>query len=108
MPNKLLPGFQLLKFEPKFRDVFNVVHKWLKRNFKYDGYNVVPIHTCLSGNGVTDKSCLVKVIYNSISKTLLYHCKDQKDKKFFYLDLREYRNISGKYRWKHHSFRSWK
>ena len=29
----------------------------------------------LSGSGGTCKSHLVKVIYNAISKTLLYHCK---------------------------------
>ena len=30
----------------------------------------------VSGSGETNKSHLVKVIYNAISKTLLYHCKD--------------------------------
>ena len=30
----------------------------------------------VSGSGETDKSHLVKAIYNAISKALLYHCKD--------------------------------
>ena len=30
----------------------------------------------LSGSGGAGKSYLVKVIYNAISKTLLYHCKN--------------------------------
>ena len=34
------------------------------------------MHLFLSGSGGTDKSYLVKVICNAISKTLLYHCKD--------------------------------
>ena len=34
------------------------------------------MHIFLSGNGGTGKSHLVKVKYNTISKTLLYHCKD--------------------------------
>ena len=34
------------------------------------------MHIFLSCSGVTAKSHLVKVIYNAISKTLLYHCRD--------------------------------
>ena len=34
------------------------------------------MHIFISGSGGTDKSHLVKVIYNAILKTLLYHCKD--------------------------------
>ena len=34
------------------------------------------MHIFLSGSGVTGKSHLVKVIYNAISTTLLYHCQD--------------------------------
>ena len=34
------------------------------------------MHLFPSGSGGTDKSHLVKVICNAISKTLLYHCKD--------------------------------
>ena len=69
------------------REVFNVVHSWSKDYLKYDGHNIAPIHIFLSGSGGTGKSHLVKVIYNAISKTLLYHCKDLE---FFYLDLQEY------------------
>ena len=54
--------------------VFNVVHRWVKNYVKYNGHKSV--HIFLSGSGGTDKSHLVKVICNSISKTFLYHCKD--------------------------------
>ena len=37
---------------------------------------VQPVHIFLSGNGGTGKSHLVRVIYNAIFKTLLYHCKN--------------------------------
>ena len=42
----------------------------------YNGHNVEPIHIFPSGSGGTDKSHSVKVIYNALSKTLPYHCKD--------------------------------
>ena len=60
----------------KQREVFNVVHTWAKDYVKYNGHNVQPVHIFLSGSGGTGKSHLVKVIYNAISKTLLYHSKD--------------------------------
>ena len=53
-----------------------MVHKWTKEHVKCNGHNVEPIHIFLSGSGGTGKSNLVKVIYNAISKTLLYPCKD--------------------------------
>ena len=34
------------------------------------------MHIFLLGTGGTGESQLVKLIYNSIQKTLLYHCKD--------------------------------
>ena len=74
----------------KQREVFNVIHEWVKGNVKYDWHNIEPIHIFLSGSRGTDKSCLVKVIYTVISKTLLYHCKDPKNGEFFYLDLQKY------------------
>ena len=43
---------------------------------KYNGHNVEPVDIFLSGSGGTGKSHLVKVIYNVISKTLLYHSID--------------------------------
>ena len=60
----------------KQREVFNAVHTWAKDYVKYNGHNVQPVHIFLSGSGGTGKSHLVKVIYNAISKTLLYHSKD--------------------------------
>ena len=47
-----------------------------ERVCKCNGHNVEPIHIFLSGRGGTGKSHLVKMIYNAISKTLLYYCKD--------------------------------
>ena len=57
----------------KQREVFNVVHNRAKDYAKCNGHNVEPVYIFLSGTG---KSHLVKVIYNALSKTLLYHCKD--------------------------------
>ena len=53
-----------------------MVHTWVNNYVKYDGHDVEPVHIFLSGSGGTGKSHLVKVIYNAISNTLLYHCKD--------------------------------
>ena len=60
----------------KQREVFNVVHNRAKDYAKCNGHNVEPVYIFLSGSGSTGKSHLVKVIYNAILKTLLYHCKD--------------------------------
>ena len=54
-----------------------VVHKCAKDYVKYDGHGVEPVHIFLSDSGGTEKFHLVKVIYNDISKTLFYHCKDR-------------------------------
>ena len=53
-----------------------MVHTWAKDYVKYDGYDVEPVHLFLSGSCGTGQSHLVKLIYNAISKTLLYRCKD--------------------------------
>ena len=63
----------------KQREDFNVVHTCAtcaKNNVKYDGDDVEPLYIFLSGSGGTGKSHLVKVIYNAITKTLFYHCKE--------------------------------
>ena len=60
----------------KQREVSNVVHTWARNDVKYDGHSIEPVHIFLSGSGETGKSHLVKVIYNAISKTFLYYCKD--------------------------------
>ena len=60
----------------KQREVFNVVYKWTKDYVKCNGHNVEPVYIFFSDSGGTGKSHLVKVIYNAISKTLLYHFKD--------------------------------
>ena len=70
----------------KKRKVFNVVHTWANRNYvNYDGHDLELVHIFLSGSGGTSKSHLVKVIYNAISETLLYHCKDLRKPRVFLL-----------------------
>ena len=56
-----------------------MVHTWAKDYVIYDAHNAEPIHVFFSGSGGTGKSHLVKVIYNAISKTLLYICKDPEE-----------------------------
>ena len=77
---QILPDGEIAKsvnsLNSKQREVFNVVHKWAKDYVKCNGHNFEPVYIFLSGIGGTGKSHLVKVIYNAISKTLLYHCKD--------------------------------
>ena len=77
---KILPDNDIAEginsLNSKQRDVFNVVHTWARDYVKYNGHNVEPVHIFLSGSKTTGKSHLVKVIYNAISKTLLYHSKD--------------------------------
>ena len=62
-----------------------MVNTWAKNFVKYDGQDVEPVHIFLLGSGGTGKSNLVKVIYNAISKTLLYHCKDTEKPKVLLL-----------------------
>ena len=53
-----------------------MVHTWAKDHVKHDGHNVEPMHIFLTSSGGTDKSYLqINLIYNAISKALLYHCK---------------------------------
>ena len=77
---EILPDDEIAKainsFNSKKREVFNVVHTWAKDYVIYDAHDVEPVHVFLSDSGGTGKSHLVKVIYNTISKTLLYDCKD--------------------------------
>ena len=56
-----------------------MIHTWAKDYVIYDAHNAEPIHVFFSGSGGTGKSHLVKVIYNAISKTLLYICKDPEE-----------------------------
>ena len=53
-----------------------MIHTLAKYYVQHNGYKVKHIRVILSGTWGTDKSHLVKVIYNAISRTLLYHCKD--------------------------------
>ena len=62
-----------------------MVHTWAKNYVKYDRNDHEPVHTFLSRSRGTGKSHLVKVIYNVISKTLLYHWKDPEKPKVLLL-----------------------
>ena len=59
-----------------------MVHTWDKDYVKYDGHDVEPVHIILIRSKAMDKFHLVKIIYNAISKTLLYHCKDPEKRAF--------------------------
>ena len=74
----------------KQREVFDVVHSWVKDYVKYDGHNVEPIHTFLPGSGGTAKSHLVKVFTTPYQKYCFITVKTHKNQEFFYLDLQEY------------------
>ena len=82
---QILPDDEIAKainsLNSKQMEVFNVVHTWAKDYVKYNEYDFEPLHIFLSGKGGTGKSHLVKVIYNTISKTLLCHCKDSGETK---------------------------
>ena len=92
--SQILPDDRITKginfLNTKQREVFNVVHTWTNNYVKYDEHVVEPVHILLSGSGGTGKSHLVRVTYNAISKTLLYHCKDLRKQDFVHLDLQEY------------------
>lgn len=53
--------------------VFNVVHNWTKEYVKHKGVSVKLVNVFLSRSGGTDKSHLVKLIYNAVSKTLIFN-----------------------------------
>ena len=67
-----------------------MVQNWARYYVKYYGHNVEPIHIFLSGSGGAGKSHLLKVIHNTISKTLVCHCKNLEKPRSSYLDLQEY------------------
>ena len=52
-----------------------MVHTWAKNYVEYDVHGFEPVYIFLSGSGGAGKSHLVKLIYSTISKTLLYNFK---------------------------------
>ena len=88
---QVLPDDEIAKginsLNSKQRELFNVVHTWAKNFVKYDANEVEPVHIFLLGSAGTCKSYLVKVIYNAISKTLLYNCKDPEKPRVLLLGL---------------------
>ena len=75
----------------KEREVFNVVYAWTKDYLKYNGHDAEPVNIFPSGSGGTSKSHLMKVLYNAISKTLLYHCKVAEKRRVLLLGPNKYR-----------------
>lgn len=77
---KILPNDEIADrighLKLKQREVFNLVHTWATDYVKYDGHNVKLIYVFLSARGATGKSHLIKVIYNTVSKTWLDNSKD--------------------------------
>ena len=77
-----------------------MVHTWVKDYIKYHGYYFESVFMFLLRKGGTNKSDLVKVIYNTMSQVLRCHCKNLRKKNKTW----NYGNISNKYRWDHYSF----
>lgn len=77
---KILPDDEITEeidyLNSKERNVFNVVHTWVKNFVKYNGHHAEPVHVIFLGKGGTGKSHFVKVIHNTISKLLRYHSKN--------------------------------
>ena len=83
MPQMLTYGeiaANIKSLNKKQRDAFNIVHKWARDYANSMSQKrvctVKPIHIFLSGSGGTGKSHLIKNIYQSVSKKLLYHGGD--------------------------------
>ena len=77
---QILPDDQITKginyLTSKQREVFNVLYPLGEDYAKYHRHHVEPVHLFISGRGGKSKSHFVKVIYNTISKTLFHHCKE--------------------------------
>ena len=59
----------------KQRTLFNIVHSWAKQYVKSSVLslqNLEPFHIFLTGNAGCGKSFLMKVLYQSLTKTLSY------------------------------------
>ena len=97
MPNflpQVLPDDEIAEgitsFSWKQSEVFNVAHTQAKGYVKCDGHNIKLIHIFLVGSGGTGKSHLTNMIYNTIPKTLLYHCKDPEKPRVLLLEAAGY------------------
>ena len=66
-----------------------MIHLWAKKYVKYHEHDAQPVHTFLSDVEETEKYYLVKVIYNAISKILLYHCKSPEKPRVLLLESTE-------------------
>ena len=65
-------------------------YTYAKDLVKYNEHDVQPVHIFFSDSEGTGKSHLVKIICNTMTKTLLYYRKTPKNLDFFYLDQKEY------------------
>ena len=100
MPQKLpddeiAEGVNSLNSQQK--QVFYMVHTWNEDYIKYNNIdmmdNIELVLIFLSRSGDTGKSHLVKVIYNAISKTSLFHCKGSEKPRVFYLNLQDNQHL---------------
>ena len=74
LPDDIIPG-SINYLNSKQMEVFNMSHTLAKDYAKYNGNNFESVCIVLSGSGGICKYHLEKVMFNAISKTLLYHCK---------------------------------
>ena len=75
---QILPDDEIAKGINSLNSKQREVHTWAKDYAKYDENDVEPVHIFLSSSRGAGKSHLVKITYNTKSKTLLHHCKDPK------------------------------
>lgn len=69
----------LRSLNQKQREIFDVVLTWGKQfiqNSNIESVNIEPLQIFLSGSGGVGKSHLIKCIYNSLSKILMYKKED--------------------------------
>ena len=75
MPDSALNS-NVRKLNQKQSQLFNIVHSWAKHVLKSQPLNphafekIKPLHVFLTGNAGCGKSFLMKVIYQSLTKTL--------------------------------------
>ena len=71
---------KIRSFNKEQKKVFDFVHKWARDHVKYRSSRrkkeVQPVHLFITGGGGCGKSHLLRIIYQSITKTLMYNGGD--------------------------------
>ena len=65
----------------KQRDIVDVIYNWAKIHAKQKGVNVEPLDILISGSTATGKLHLLRILYNAISKTLLFNYENRESTK---------------------------